>query len=335
MAEYKMATSDGLRLTVVSEKLYRDTAKESYFTRFMGTGPSSMIQSNEQLGKGKGDRITFGIRMRLSGSGVTGTSGDAVEGHEEDLTLYNFNVTLEEYAHAVKYENRLSPTRAPFDLTEESKDGLKTWGAEKIDDLIFDALQASLTRTMRPNSRATKSVLTATDLMDPNTIARVRAGAKTGWARTQTPLRPIKVDGREYYVMLVHPDVMYDMYRNSEFNQALREAEIRGKDNPLFTGAKAIWQNVVIHEHENVAIGSNAGAGSNVNYADCLFLGAQAGVFAWGDRPKIVSETFDFQRKRGDSWQMICAAGKPVFNSKDYGVVGVQVARTDVSGATN
>jgi len=40
---------------------------------------------------------------------------------------------------------------------------------------------------------------------------------------------------------------------------------------------------------------------------------------------------FDYDNEQGYAWGMIAAAGKPKFNSKDYGVIGVYTARTGVA----
>jgi hypothetical protein len=49
----------------------------------MSEGTNSIVHVKNDLTKSKGDRITYGIRMRLSGAGVT--SGQTLEGNEESL----------------------------------------------------------------------------------------------------------------------------------------------------------------------------------------------------------------------------------------------------------
>ena len=56
-------------------------------------------------------------------------------------------------------------------------------------------------------------------------------------------------------------------------------------------------------------------------------------MWAWGAKPKIVTAEFDYGREHGISWQAMFAVGKPVFNSKDYGVISLQTARTKLSDA--
>jgi N4-gp56 family major capsid protein len=340
MAKTTVTTSDSLRKQAWEEALFRDTKKESYFSRFMGTGANSMVQEKRQLEKGKGDKITFGIRMRLSGDGVT--SGQTLEGNEESLTTYNFNLELEEYAHAVRDAGPLDRKRPIYDMDQEHRDALKDWGSEKIDKICFNAMTTSFNRFFYLDSSgdpktSTSDVASSLDatssIIQPKIIDFAKTWCLTGGDRTQTPLRPIKINGRNHFVLLVHPDVLYDLRQDSTWFQAAREALPRGEDNPIFAGAEAMWNNVVIHTHENVPIYTNGGSGGSVPYAKCLMMGAQSLCFAWGKRPKVVAEEFDYQREHGFAWSVICGCEKPVFNSTDYGSAAVYLARTQVSDA--
>jgi N4-gp56 family major capsid protein len=218
-----------------------------------------------------------------------------------------------------------------FSIDEESRAALQGWGSEKIDQLAFDAIEASPTKIFYGGSATGTGDITATDLITPALISKVRVWCKVGGGRAQTPLRPVRVDGKTYFVMLVHPDVAYDLKQDSTYAQANREARERGKSNPLFTGALGVWDGVVIHEHENVSIVTNWGGGSNVNGAKCSFMGAQSLVWAWGKKPSVVAKNFDYENEHGYAWGMICGTNKPKFNSLDYGSVGVYVARTQIN----
>lgn len=340
MAKTSFATGDALTKKVWEEQLFRESQKMSYFDKFKGSTPDALLYTKTNLEKDQGDRITFGLRMRLSGAGVT--SGQILEGNEEKLTTYSFNLTLEQYRHAVRDSGAMDRQRAVFQIDDESEAALKVWGAEKIDSLCFSAIQSSPTKvfyktgasTFLAGSAATaKAALSAANsLLTLNFISFVKAWAKTGGARTYVPIRPVRVDGRDYYVLLVHPDVMFDLKADSSFQQALRDAEIRGPTNPLFQGATAIWDGVVIHEHENITVAADGG-GASVPWASCVFMGAQALCMGYGKRPEMKEDVFDYGNEHGYAWETITAVSKPQFNSLDYGSVGVYLARTNVSGA--
>jgi N4-gp56 family major capsid protein len=329
MAKTVIATSDALTKKLWEEKLFRDTEKMSYFSRFMGSTAEALVQTNSKLEAGKGDRVTFGIRMRLAGSGVT--SGQTLEGNEEKLVTHSFNLTLEQYRHAVRDNGDIDRKRAVFSIDDESESALKTWGAEKIDSLCMTSLTTSPTKIYYGGDATATTDIEAGDKITPALISKIKAWALVGGGRSQTPLRPIRINGKRYFVLLVHPDVMYDLKQDSTFAQARREALERGKDNPIFSGSEAIWDGVVVHEHENVPIVTTWGSGSDVPGAQCSFLGAQSLVWGWGKRPRVIQKQFDYDNEHGFAWGFIGAVAKPVFNSVDYGSIGVYVSRTQIN----
>lgn len=339
MGKTTFATSDGLTKKVWEEKLYRDMLKEAYFSRFMGESADNIVSVKNVLTKQKGDDITIGIRMKLSGTGVT--DGQVLEGAEEALTTYHNHVTLHQYRHAVRDNGALDRQRAMFSIDEESKSALQGWGSEKIDGLAFDAILTSPTRifyktsagSLNTGTAATaKTALTAADgKLTPAMVSYMKAYAKTGGGRTYVPLRPVRVDGKEYYVILVHPDVMYDWKTDPTYIQTVREAEVRGPTNPIFSGSVAIWDGCIIHEHENCLIADDGGTGGAIPWCKGIFMGAQALVWAWGKREEVIQKNFDYENEHGYAWGIISGCAKPVFNSLDYGSFGIYLARTDIS----
>jgi len=339
MAKTSVSTSDALRVAVWEETLYRDVREAPYMARFTGKGSKVMIQDKVQLEKQKGDKITFGIRYRLTGSGVK--SGQTLEGREEKLSTSDFAVELERYRHAVRDNGDLSRRRPVYSMRTESRDALSDWGSEKIDRLLFGAALTNPTKVVFPLSRTAITNIVAGDKLTMEMISRLKTGAKTGWARKQVPFRPLKVDGKSYYVLIVSDDVAYDLKRDSEWTTAQREAQNRGKDNPIFTGALGVWDGVIIHSHDlmqELADVTNFGVGADVPGSTCLFMGAQALVMAWGERLNVVDRDFDYGEEMGYAIRMTCKAAKPKFtkageSAADYAVAVLKVARTQISDA--
>lgn len=344
MAKFTYASSGALTRKLwlaENEQLFRDAAKESYFMpRFASTGKNSIVYEKKELQKGKGDKLTFGIRMRLSGSGVG--PGQTLEGNEEALTTYNYSVTMTRRRHAVRVERGLTKQRLQADMEQEARSALKDWMAEYIDQQIFTALRSTPTTVWYNNNgtptkgtaAAVKADISASqDKLTPKLIRAVKTWAMTGGNRSQTPIRPIKINGKNHYVLLCHPDAVYDLKNDSTYEQYIREAEVRGKENPLFNGAIAIIDNVVIHEHETAYIATDGG-GSSEPYAECFFLGAQSLCWAWGMREEMKEKTFDYDEEVGFSIGLNYAVGKTQFNSLDYGSVGVFVGRSQISDAS-
>jgi N4-gp56 family major capsid protein len=348
MAKTTIATGDATTKKLFEEKLYRDTVKESYFYKFMGEGANSLCQKNTKLSKSKGDNILFTLRKRLEGAGVT--SGTTLEGNEEALEHSTYSVSLEQYRHAVRDAGELDRQRPAWDLNMESRDAIKEWGTEKIDSLCFQAVLDTPTRvfyrtasgntTTGTAATAKGALVASTSNLTPSLISFAKAWARTGGNRSQTPLRPVKVDGKMYYVLLIHPDSGYDLKTDATWTQANREAMERGKTNPIFSGALGVWDGVIVHEHEGYdevsgggLIGTDAGSGSDVPWTKCVMMGAQSLLWAEGKRGKIVSEKFDYENEMGHAWGITCGVAKPKFDSLDYGSVGIYVSRTQISDA--
>lgn len=338
MAKTTFDSTDALAKKVWDEELYRDVEKELFWKPWMGNNSESIVHVKTNLEKGKGDKITFGICYRLSGTGITGQG--VLEGNEEALDTADYSIELEQYRHAVRIREGLDVQRIPWDVADEMKSKLKIWGAEKTDSLIFDAAFGAHNKVFYRT--ATSGVFAsaaswaagvsaisdyATQKITPAFISQLKTWAKTGGNRSQIPVRPIKEKGDGLYVMLVHDDALYDLKVDSTYAQANREAMERGKSNPLFTGAVGVWDNVIVKAHESVTVG-----GTSNPYSYGLFMGAQALAFAWGQRPKTVLKTFDYDNETGAAWVSICKAGKPAFDSKNYGSLAFIVGRTNVSG---
>jgi len=350
MAKSTVSTSDNLKKQQYEEKLFRDMPKESFFMGRMagvevakegvikgnlsGNGPNNILQIKTNVEKDKGDNIRFGMKSRLTGAFI---ENGQMEGNEQRLTVYNDSVTINKWRVGVRDEGEIHRKRPVYDLEEEMRTAILVNGAENIDAKIFDALLSNETLVAVNNSTfryttkaAAKAAVAAANKITPAFISKLRTFARTGNDRTFPPIRPVRIDGSDMFVMVVHNDALYDLKTDSTFAQARREAESRGKDNPLFRNATAVWDDVVIFEHENVTIGTDGG-GAAVKYSEGAFMGAQALCFAFGRRPRLVKKDFDYEDEIGMDFSLLAGVDKPSFNSYDYGVINLMLARTQIS----
>ncbi len=370
MARLDFQTSNALRKQAWEEELYRDTLINSFFMgRFSGEAlpnlekgmeeglikstPNDVMNVETDLGAvgrtktRKGDKLTFGLVPRIDPKVEQGViSGQTLKGKEVATQDFDFSIELERYRQAVSGGTVMDWNRASYNVPDVTRAALLSWGRDKLELLAFDALRASPTSIFYFDNSSSAVAKTATlatakeaveaadGKLTPSLLSFVKAWSKTGGARasSQIPLRPIMVNGKPMYVYLTHPDATYDWKNDSAVQQAQREAEARGSDNPIFQGASYIWDGVVIHEHEYVTITEDGGAGGAVPLSEGILLGAQALVMGWGERPSIVEDTEDYEEDLFYAWRMTTKIQKPVFNSKDYGSVMVLTARTNVSG---
>ena len=120
MSTTTYGVNDTLSNKLWAKKLAAEALKETYFGKFMGTGSDNMIHVKNEASTNAGDAVTFGLRMQLSGDGVT--EAQTLQGNEESLTTYSDKVVINELAHAVRVKNKnsIDRQRVPFNLRDEA-----------------------------------------------------------------------------------------------------------------------------------------------------------------------------------------------------------------------
>lgn len=303
---------------VWAKKLFADVQEESYFQThgFIGESPNSIIQKRTELAKAKGDQITVGLTVNLSGSGITGDN--TLEGQEEAITGYHQAITVDQIRHAVRLAGKLNEQKAAYDMRMDAKEKLKTWMAEYLDSLFFDTLGASSVATRRVFCSADHSSVATLDATDLLTCAYI-SKAKRMAEMASPKVRPIMIKGKPHYVLVVDPYMARDLKADTTWINAQQYAGVRSDDNPLFSGALGMWDGVIVHEHEHVKRAADGDSGAYVGYG--LFLGQQAGVWAVAQEPYWVEKEFDYDNQVGFATGLIHGFAKTVFNSVDYGLI--------------
>ena len=346
MALSSWGVNDALAVKLWSKKLFVDALKDTSYQQFIGKSASSLIQVKDETSKGAGDKVTFGLRMQLSGDGVL--EDGTLEGNEESLTTYSDSVTINQLRHAVRSSGKMSEKRVTFSVRDEAKQGLQDWWTNRLDTSFFNqlcgytpqvdtrysgnvaVLAPTTNRIKRAGGVANDNSLTSTNIFNLNLI-----DACVEMAQTVSPtVRPIRVNGKEKYVMFLHPYQVYDMRTNTSEGQWLdiTKAALTGgktEGNAIYTNALGEYNGVILYANSRVTQGVNASTGAAVTTARrAVFCGAQAGVIAYGqdgtgDNMSWVEELFDYENQLGVSAGMIFAMKKTQFNSEDFGTIVV------------
>lgn len=364
-----------LRPEIWQKELMKDVMDNMYFTQngLMGEDENNIIQIKGDLKKSNGDTITIPLTAKLSGNGVTGDS--ELEGNEEAISPYYDQVVISQKRFAVRLTGRLDEQMNAYNMRQDAKNKLSIRLQEFLERQFFMKLAgvANLTitdvagtvvaadatwsntadqvptadsaagygaRYLCADYTSGATSLAATDLLTPELISKAKVKAMIA----SPQVRPLKINGSNYYVLFVHPYQALDLKNNATFAQARREADVRGKDNPIFTGALGIWDGVIIKEHEYVPFLDISVAGHNfesssagTDYAAvdayrALLCGKQAAVYAQCNNDNgWVEETFDYKNKVGFATGIIGGIQKMTFNSKDYGVISIDTAATAIS----
>lgn len=347
MALTEFGVSHALAVKRWSTSLAVEAAKKMYFGKFIG----SVITKLTDLQKAAGDQITYGLRMKIRGAGVTGDN--TLEGNEEALTYYSDAILIDQLRHAVRSKGKASEQRVPYSMRASAREALATWWAERFDELLFvylsgargvdttltlpigftafagNALQAPDAAHIQYADGLVKATITTAAKMD---LAEVDALVEK--AETVDPMiQPIMIDGEKHYVLLMHPYQATDLRTNTNTGQWLdiqKAANRRGGSNPIFSGSLGMYNNVIMHSHRNVVRFDDYGAGTNLPAARALFLGQQAAALAFGNgggntvaQYSWKEDLFDYGNQLGVAAGSIFGVSKTVFNAKDFGVIAL------------
>jgi N4-gp56 family major capsid protein len=363
-----MATTNFAALTSEQKTLWamdtwRAARNMSFINKFMGKGPNSMIQHITELKKTeKGARCVITLLADLEGDGVAGDR--QLEGNEEAMKSYDQVIQIDQLRHANKHEGAMADQRSVVEFRENSRDVLAYWLSDRLDQMAFLTL-AGIAYSFKPtgetrvgsdlpNLEFAKDVVAGTNLRrlrwDATAGALVTNAASSAVTATDTPsyaqlvalkayakthyVRGIKSDGgAEKYVVFMSPLGVARLKRDPDYLANVRNAAPRSSDNPLFSGAVADVDGLVIHEFRYVpnttglASGSKYGASGTVEGQQLLLCGAQAIGMADLGNPKWVEKEFDYDNQPGISVGKIAGFLKPQFYSladqskQDFGVI--------------
>jgi len=282
MGDWTFATGNALTRKAWAKKWWMEAKTESYFYEngFVGASNDNIIVEFADLEKEQGDVITIGQIRELSGAGVA--NDGAMEGAEEAPSTYDDAITLTQVRNAVRTAGREMEMR-PSDngIREHAKELLRRWMAAKIDQDIFTALGASCTKILYGGDATSTTDIEVGDYMTLSLISKAVTYAKKAQPRITGPnVKGKAVSG----VIVMSPDQAFDLSeRDSAWAQAQREAQKRGDDNPIFSGALGIHKGCAIHDHTRIALAATWG-GSTLTGAQALFLGCQAGAIAYSKK---------------------------------------------------
>ena len=345
MATTQFGVNHPLAVKLYSKKLLREVLKDIYFSKFMGKGSDSLIQIFPETKKEAGDKVTYGLRMLLSGAGVSGDG--TLEGNEEALSFYSDSITIDQLRHAVRSDGKMTEQRVPYSMRDEARQGLSDWFSDRADVSMFNQLagntnvadtkytgmQACTATDTSHHIFATndgESTMSASSVFSLNLIDR--AVVKAGLLSPK--IRPLKVNGESKYVVFIHPYQHYQLRNQTGTAQYMdiQKAAMQGGQitkNPIYTGAIAEYNGCVLHEATRVPWGSTSttnGIGV-ASVGRAIFCGAQSGVVAVGQDTdtglgaKWTEESFDYGNQLGVAGGLIFGLKKCVFNSMDFGTI--------------
>lgn len=372
MARTILGVNDARAVKKWSGNLALDTSAKMYFgTRFMGRGAEAEtpLQVLTDLESDAGEEIKYDLLAELTMAPIEGE--DTLEGKEERQRFYTDSVYIDQARCGVNTGGRMTRKRTLHNLREKAKRQQSSWWARLHDELLFIYLSGA--RGINANflvptgytGRANNSLVAPdtnhvvyggnatafnnisnelpgvanNDCMSLGAItnafnkATVQGGGITGIPVMQ----PCKIDGAQVFVCVMHTWQEDDLRKSTATGDWLdlqkSAAGAEGKNSPLFKNNLGMHRDVILHSNKNAIRFNTAGSGANLEAARALFMGAQAGVVAYGSPgTNLRFDWFEETRDNGDkvviSTSSIFGCKKVTFTTdeagaQDFGVMAI------------
>ena len=359
MAEWVYLTTDNLTVKRWSKLMMAAFMQATFYLRLGSKEDTSAVMILDELEKHAGDALTYGLSNLMQGAGVLDLN--TLTGNEEAIVTQYDQIVIHELCHATLLVGPISNQRVLFDRRKVGRNRLADWYAARVDhgeanqlgsytpqtDTRYTGLMAttSITNQILPTGITDAANLTSSY---PMQITYFDTAVRSAKALT-TGIRPVKVNGKDLYIAVMHVSQSTDMRQNTSTGQWLdiERAAMTGGDvgtNPIFWNALGMYHGVLLHENSRVT-NAVANAGTAVaNTKRAQFLGAQAATMAFGrgsgesQKFRWLEELRDFGRQIGIGVSAIWAAKKVQFQLSapgggtlvDYAVIGIDTYGLDI-----
>jgi N4-gp56 family major capsid protein len=345
-------------------------ARERSFTdKFLGTGQDAMIQHITELTESeKGSRAVITLVADTEGDGVAGDR--TLENNEEEIKSYDAVIQVDQLRQAHRHKGTMADQKSVVTFRKEAKSNLAYWWADRRDQMAFQTL-AGVSYSLRPNGAARgQSELPFLDFAGDVTAPTARrvlnwngttissSGTTAAVTATDTPswemfvqmkayaedeyIRALGGEANEtFYNVFLTPQAGARLKLDPSYVANLRHAQPRDMNNPLFTGAFSVIDNLIFRQFRHVPNSSGLtsgtdqwGSGLNVEGCQVLMCGAQALGMADIGSPGWNEKGFDYDNQQGIKYGGILGFLKPQFihqyannTLQDYGVLSCYVSQ--------
>lgn len=348
MAQLQITASDAQAVKLWSKVLYKETLAYTHlFKNFLGDTEDAIFYNHNDLEKSAGDSIKYDILLDLIGPGVSGSN--IAERNGEAMVFKQNSINIDQHRFPVGFD-LMSQQRTIHQLRESAMTQLKKHWGKFYESMMFRYLGGDTSVNHAGNTGSapdgyhyfmcgnnSNTGVIATDeanlgsddqlVLEDLDYMREKALVNEG----TNAMRPIRIKGKSYFVLVLHPYVFTDLRQNvggstkTTWMQIQQNANKRGLDNPALSGAEGEYNGIIIHQSPYVYSPS-----SNV-YRNVL-LGAQAGVFAMGNpytkagvssksKDKLVMKWSEESWDHGDKFEVLAGAcfgiDKTKFSDRD------------------
>ena len=351
-------------------KAYDEYTEQFYFTGMLGTGESAIIDHITELTKNnKGESGAWmHLVADIHGGGVVGDN--TMEGRERDLEASWLRAQFDQIRNGMVTKGRVSEQKSVINTRKQFRKKMARWLAESYEDqAILTASGVSYAFNTDGSPRVTPAGQDAwTDLAYAADVSAPTSGRYAQWDATnglvvggsntnlavadvatydiipelealarRTRFTPLRANGEEFFVWLIHTNVMAKLWRDANFRSIVVNGEVRGGNNPIFKGSKVTMNNIIIKPYVRsyttlgAATGSKWGGGA-VDGNRTLLMGTQAlgmvdlGAVGWEEDQR------DFKNRWALAVDKMGGFTKPKFKDsrsgtvEDFGIFAIDVA---------
>jgi N4-gp56 family major capsid protein len=308
MAYTEVLTSHGVTVSMWEDRIAAEYIGQLWMKNIMGPSQDAVIQVKSDLTKMPGDAINFGIRSQMKGGYVAGNAFGL--GNEGRVEFYNQRTVIDNVRHLVRFDDvPMSQKRVGWDLLNQGREALVEKARIRLDEDIIAGLSVTSTGRVRGrylygavdsnwNATHTTALTNVDNTADQATTNGIRICKRKSLipVNATARIRPMNVkvgmNFEQWFICILHPYCVRDLVDN---DAAYRNAQLLlppsgNRESPLFTGNayRGAYDGVLIYEYDRINL-----VASTIQVAHNLFLGAQAGVVAWGQMPKFNEQEQD------------------------------------------
>lgn len=239
-------------------KLQITASNENILTHLQGpVGSGKPFVIKTDLAAGAKEKINMNVGTTLGQAGRRGTQ-QAIN-YEEPLLHGNWSVTVDSLRVVVGWNEitaAVANTGQSWRTVYAELCGKRVGQIEQEDMLMRLRQRSGATNTIRPGNKTTLHSLRYDDVYDANTAGRAAnlvgyRGGKPGKIAMSRAGMPI-----EMFLHLGSKNAMASIWEDPTFANAIQHAEVRGEDNPFWTGDIPHWKgsafkDFIVKSHDN------------------------------------------------------------------------------------
>lgn len=215
-------------------------------------GSMKPICTKTDLSKGQGQTVHFTVFGSAGHSAKRGES--TLQGNEEKIRAGSYSAKVDIVRHAIAWTHKMEAFLSAGKSVDQTYALLlgEWWGRTKEQDMKMKLRSSATTSNIvRPNNRASRNALLSADTISTSTIQSSMQVLSMLGARPASLGKSRAGADILRYLFFGTLNVLNPLKNSSSYQNAVRDAGVRGDGNVLFQGGFVDWDGQSIY-HQNV-----------------------------------------------------------------------------------